>query len=536
MLEVVGIVKHIIIMDLEINKFCNNNDLKIKSFKKKILIADRALPEAVIVNSLAAYSLNKNFKFNAEVITDVSKENDLLKVYKSFDIIKFHHVAIKYNYKNILNLIIPFIVSLNTVVKILILGKHWFVKNFTFKNIYFGDLFYDQFAKFNLNYINNNFLSLSFFKILFIGIYKIHIINKVLDQNKYEYVLSSTTVSTSVSAITTKLCLKRNIKVISLIANHFRVFKNLKEAYRSQINITSKLLDEIIKKNKDWKKKINLYIKERFEGNLIDRDAREAYRNKKNFSKNELLKKLKLSNNYKRIGFFAPHSFHDTSYHQGKLIHLSLYDHFTKTVDILDKSKNTIWLIKPHPTSIFFDGKDLVRDYIMSKKNKKLVLCPKDLNNYSIINFSDIIVTCRGTIALEAGCFGKKTVLGGQAFYSDLNFSFLPKNKYDYEKVLLNENLKFELKKKEIETCKKAFFMQTFRNSYIKSDILPIDKYLDVSLDDKSVITKKYSYHRQDKKSYKNYFNLVNKQLKTKTLINDGFYINLNKFIKNLNR
>ena len=55
-------------------------------------------------------------------------------------------------------------------------------------------------------------------------------------------------------------------------------------------------------------------------------------------------------------------------------------------------------------------------------------------------------------------------------------------------------------------------------------------------IDDKSVITKKYSYHRQDKKSYKNYFNLVNKQLKTKTLINDGFYINLNKFIKNLNR
>ena len=100
--------------------------------------------------------------------------------------------------------------------------------------------------------------------------------------------------------------------------------------------------------------------------------------------------------------------------------------------------------------------------------------------------------------------------------------------------MLLNENLKFGLKK-EIETCKKAF-MQTFRNSYIKSDILPIDKYLDVSLDDKSVITKKYSYHRQDKKSYKNYFNLVNKQLKTKTLINDGFYINLNKFIKNLNR
>ena len=69
------------------------------------------MPEAVIVNSLATYSLNKNFKFNAEVITDVSKENDLLKVYKSFDIIKFHHVAIKYNYKNILNLIIPFIVS-----------------------------------------------------------------------------------------------------------------------------------------------------------------------------------------------------------------------------------------------------------------------------------------------------------------------------------------------------------------------------------------------------------------------------------------
>jgi hypothetical protein len=520
-------------VNLEISKFCKNNKLKIKNYKKKkILIADRSLPEAVIVNSLAAYSLNKNFKFNVEVITDVSKKNDLLKVYKSFDIKKFHHVAIKYNYRNIFNLIIPFIVSLNTVVKILILGKYWFVKNFTYKNIYFGDLFYDQFAKFNLNYINNNLLSLSFFKILFIGIYKIHIINKVLNKNKYEYILSSTTVSTSVSAITTKLCLKRNIKVISLIANHFRVFKNLKEAYRSQINITFKLLDEITKKNKDWKKKINLYIKERFKGNLIDRDAKETYRNKKNFSKNELLKKLKLSKKYNRIGFFAPHAFHDTSYHQGKLVHLSLYDHFTKTVDILNKSKNTLWLIKPHPTSIFFDGKNLVRDYIISKKNKNLVLCPKDLNNYSIINFSDIIVTCRGTIALEAGCFGKKTVLGGQAFYSDLNFSCLPKNKLHYEKMLLNENLKFKLSKKEIETCKKAFFIHTFRNSYIKSNILPIDKYLDVSLKDQNVITNEYTYHRQDKKSYINYYKIINERLLKRSFLNDNFYEELNSFLK----
>ena len=87
--------------------------------------------------------------------------------------------------------------------------------------------------------------------------------------------------------------------------------------------------------------------------------------------------------------------------------------------------------------------------------------------------------------------------------------------------------------KKRLKPVKKLF-MQTL-NSYIKSDILPIDKYLDVSLDDKSVITKKYSIIDKTK-SYKNYFNLVNKQLKTKTLINDGFYINLNKFIKNLNR
>ena len=66
-------------MKSDFDKFTDLNDLKNKFIgNKKVLIADRSLPGQNLIHSLASFSLNKNKKFDAEVITDTGKNNEML--------------------------------------------------------------------------------------------------------------------------------------------------------------------------------------------------------------------------------------------------------------------------------------------------------------------------------------------------------------------------------------------------------------------------------------------------------------------------
>ena len=522
-------------MKSDFDKFYDLNNLKNKFIgNKKVLIADRSLPGQNLIHSLASYSLNKDKKIDAEVITDTGKKNEMLKVYKAFNINKIHYTAPKYNILKILVFIKTIVFFIITYLKILFIGKVWFIKKFSYKKIYFGDLFYDYFAKVNLNYIKNDLLSFEFSKVLILGIYKIIIVEKILDKNRYSAVLSSTTVSISVSAITTRLALGRNIKVIRIIDGDFHIFNSLTEANRSKDNITLKKIKNLIHKDFKWEKKLNLFLKAKFKGKLFDRDIAAAYKNTKNFTKASLLKKLNITKKYKRIGFFAPHSFNDTSYNQGELLHLSLYDHFIKTVEIIKNSKSTLWLVKPHPIAKYYEGKNIVKNHIKSINCKNLILCPKYINNESIIKISDIIVTCRGTIGLEAGFFGKKVVIAGESFYSDLNFSYFPKNNDEYKNYLLNEKLNFKLTRAEQKISKKAYYYHVAKNSVVDSKILPLDKFVQFSQKKKEAQFNKYSFDRVNKNTYHRYFKIINKKIKKRSFLDDEFYIKLNEWLRGI--
>ena len=87
-------------MDKEVKYFIKNNELKIKyhGLKKKILIADRSIPEHVIVHSLAGYIFNKYLNYDVEIVSSLSKHNPLIQIYKSFNIDKFYTVQIKKNF------------------------------------------------------------------------------------------------------------------------------------------------------------------------------------------------------------------------------------------------------------------------------------------------------------------------------------------------------------------------------------------------------------------------------------------------------
>ena len=170
--------------------------------------------------------------------------------------------------------------SIYYTLKIFLYGSDWFIKKFKYKNIYFGDLFYDTYAKLNLNYTNKNLLNFVFYRILIIGIFKINLIEKILNKNNYELVLSSTHTLTSVSALTARLALKKKIKVVCLIANIFKSYDNIEVHRRGQNNIKKSDIS-ILDKNKVLKI-INLYLQKRFNGKIKERDVQHAFYKKKN--------------------------------------------------------------------------------------------------------------------------------------------------------------------------------------------------------------------------------------------------------------
>ena len=62
-------------------------------------------------------------------------------------------------------------------------------------------------------------------------------------------------------------------------------------------------------------------------------------------------------------------------------------------------------------------------------------------------NYTDIVVTCGGTVGLEFACLGKPVVLAANPPYSNLGFTMNNISKEDYEKNLLNCHLIEKLNK-----------------------------------------------------------------------------------------
>ena len=80
-----------------------------------------------------------------------------------------------------------------------------------------------------------------------------------------------------------------------------------------------------------------------------------------------------------------------------------------KTLEILRKDKKTFWLIKIHPSSyIFKDEIDLILKKVNKFKSDNISILKKKTDNLYLITSADIIITGRGTVALESAIFGKK--------------------------------------------------------------------------------------------------------------------------------
>ena len=498
--------------------------IKIEYFKNcsSVLISDRFRFDHNLRSIILAYSLNSFKKINPYIISDKTnfEESNFFKIFnfKKLDtklnksIILLLNIAPKIFY----NVFLFYILSLFKKDKI-----KWLIKNYKCKKINIGDLIYDTYIRYNNKFIKPNIYNLNFLYNLSLGIYKICIIDYYSKKFKVSCVISNQKGYVSYGNLLLRYGSKNNFLTILNGYNFIKFYKNYKESLSTPWRINQNLLAKTqVKKNKVINFYNNRNIVKQF-GNYVDLSTlKKAYGNKKNLKFQNFLKKQKKE--YRNLNLFALHCFSDAPHVCGELIFNDFYDQFIETINFLKFSKkNTIWLIKPHPARDDYGEKGIVEDKLKSLNIKNVVLCPDNINNSELFNYIDNLVTGVSTISLEFACFGKKSIISGNAPYFHNKLFYKPKNKKEYFDKLTNINQHNNiLSKKETFLAKKILYIleNSVNINLKKSNLLP-------------------DYNLEKFRPDKNYMKQLVKNLNKKNInniLNDPMYKDVKKMVNNL--
>jgi hypothetical protein len=197
-----------------------------------------------------------------------------------------------------------------------------------------------------------------------------------------------------------------------------------------------------------------------------------------------------------------PHIFWDATFAYGEDIFEDYKDWFESTCKCLANISKLKIIIRPHPdlewkkkliSNQSFDHIKYFKSFVgaLKKKSKSdFILLPANSNidALSLIKLANCILTVRGTVGLEAACFGVPTVTCGTSRYSNLGFTIDSVSKSDYYNNI--ENIK-KIKKLSALKIRKAKFLAylLFRLKPILISSFETFRFSSFNLDNKNLLT-----------------------------------------------
>ena len=493
----------------------NNFYVKEYSTNNKILVVDRSSAPSVLSSLFCSHIINQKFKYNIKLISYLSEKNFIIKLYKSFGIKDFENLNLNFK-KDIIKFLFSVVILFYHIPKILTFSKESFINEYKISNILIGDLIYDTFIRNKLRFKENMKYSLYFYKLILLTIFKLIKLENLFRDNNFKCVISHTHVYASLSSLSIRLAIKNKIKVLMPMGGRIVVLKKPSDYLKSELSITKNELKKICKKRKFWNKELDIYLDVRRFGKLSGTTAYDAYNKTKKISSKDILRKLKYNKaKFSKIGLLASHCLSDANHAGGNFFFNDYYTHLIETLKLIKEDKRTLWIIKPHPSSYYYNEEDFISKEIKKIESKNIVLCPKNIKPYQLLKLCEIIVTCRSTIAIEAAELGKKIIVCGKNFFTGFGITkdcFLYN---DYKKNLLSNKME-KLNRKDILLAKKIFYFLVFKDSFYKSSIIPISNQLFVNLKDKRL--------KQNFFDQKKVFNIFSNNFLNKKPLNDEYF------------
>jgi hypothetical protein len=231
-----------------------------------------------------------------------------------------------------------------------------------------------------------------------------------------------------------RFALNRGIKVIT-----YRTSSRLitLDNYRHHPYHPQKSLSELKNSIDDtYENEISDYMEKRFSSQLPGLDIAPAFANKIKYTRDKLSQVLKLDNN-KKNAIIMCHAFSDFP-HIDKGLYPDYYSWLKELLTLIKNNDKVNWLIKPHPTSYFYNEEGEVEKMIVESGISNVKLLPKNMSTAAIKEIADILLSVRGTAGLEFGIYGIPILNAGSSSYSGYNVCYEPDTIATYRTYLEN--------------------------------------------------------------------------------------------------
>jgi len=137
-----------------------------------------------------------------------------------------------------------------------------------------------------------------------------------------------------------------------------------------------------------------------------------------------------------------PHIFWDGTFFWGRDVFDDYEAFFTETMKVAYRTPNVNWIVKVHPANLVKNKRDgvtgrlgelRVLDSLGPKPPHIHVIdASSDISTLSLFEVGDVCVTVRGTVGLEAACFGLTTITAGTGRYDHLGFTIDPETPREF--------------------------------------------------------------------------------------------------------
>ena len=370
-----------------------------------------------------------------------------------------------------------------------------------------------------MKFLAPKFYDIKFLRIFFYTIFNTYYIEKLMKKKKFNLIIVNTHVYSNNYSISFKLAKKLKIDLLYIKDFQVSYFKRGNASKNNDPRVITKKKLKNNNLNNLTQKKIKTVLQKRISGKLKHFDFKLAYANKKRIIKNSLNKSNFDLKKFEKVILLASHALSDANHFYQEFGTYSpfkdYYTQLTETLRFAENNRQILFLVRPHPSSSFWNEDGLIKKILNSYSNKNIFLADNKYATSDLLQISDTVITVYGTIGLEAaGYYGIKPILAGKSIYSNVGFCFNSTTQNQYFKNILYPKIKFKLNKKEFILAQKAL--------YYHQEILNKDFKTVISMEDRLLSTHKY---------IKN----LNKFLKHKNLNQDPYYNYLKKKLELLN-
>lgn len=176
-----------------------------------------------------------------------------------------------------------------------------------------------------------------------------------------------------------------------------------------------------VNKQSDWEEIGSMEIARRLQGKTQDLGASCAYPNESaRVGRNDICDRFNWDPSRRIVAFYASNWF-DYPHTFGMECFTDHWDLIQTIMATAQRDEKINWLLKGHPCDDWY-GSEKFREVMAGVETAHIRLADESWNGAELLSAVDSVVTCHGTVGVEAAVLGKSVLVADRGWYEDVGF------------------------------------------------------------------------------------------------------------------